>query len=369
MTYLLPMLRSQALISVVKRRPYAAREAIIALAILIAFRWAGCAPPPSPSEESRLQAETTQINLIRADLGFLDGPETEGRETASRGYARTATYLAQQLRRQGLQPILSGEYRVQYAASIRRVVHDNVAFVGQDTTRLERGGDYLLVGAEESVNILGASHLVEFPGLIWREDLEHPQSSLDADIRVDMRVTTAPMHVIGLIPGADPAQRDSVVVWLAPSDAIGMQGDQSWTDGTDLSIPSAALMAAARRASSIQQTWASYPQTILVAFVSGTRATCQGPSMLARHFPWDTSRISRVVIADMSSPSRCDWEAIFSDVHGDIYILDAYQPFLLPADFGFGPFRPRSEMQRLEVLDVATSEALRLSQEWLDLLP
>lgn len=363
------MLHSWALISVRKANPDATPVAIIACALLTVFLWAGCAPAPLPSEHSRLHAEAGQVSQIRADIGFLDGPETEGRETASRGYARTATYLAQQLRMQGLQPVLSGEFRMQYAASIRRVVHDNVAFVGQDTTRLQRGSDYLLVGTTESVQNVGESHLLEIPGLIWRADLELDASSLDMDIRVDMRATTAPMHVMGFIPGADPLQRDSVVVWLAPSDAIGMQGDQSWTDGSDLSIPSAALMAAARRASSIQQAWASFPQTILVAFVSGTQDACQGPTMLARHFPWEVSRISRVVIADMPSSSRCDWGALFSHVPGGVNVVEALQPFAAPADFGFGPFRPRSEMQRSDVLDAAISEALRLSEALLDLLP
>lgn len=331
----------------------------------------GCAPPPSPTERTRVQEASRQINEIRADIGFLDGQETEGRETASRGFTRTAAYLAQQFRSAGLQPILAGEYRTQYAAGIRRVVSHRVEVVGRDTTRLTRGEDYLLFDIAGSSGTFGTPGPPEIPGVHWNADIEADteRGAWNVSIEVDEHATTAPMHIVGMIPGANPLTRDSVVVWLAPADASGLQGVGSWTDGSDLSIPAAALLSATRRAAGLQRTWASIPHTILVGFLSGTRDDCQGAAMLERHFPWDKELIARIVIADMASATSCDWESIWSDGRTSIEVLEAAVPFEAPADFGFGPFRPRSETQRPEALDVATSEALRLSREFLDRLP
>lgn len=355
-----------------------------ALIVVVGFVPSGCAPPPSPSERIRVQEETRQANQVRADLAFLDGAEVEGRQTASRGFTRTAAYLAQQMSAHGLQPVLAGEFRSQYAAAIHRVVNHGLASVESvdgDTTRLVWGEDYLLVDIKESVGVSESLQRPTAQGLIWHSELPSSELNWNASITVESRATTAPMHVIGMIPGADPIRRDSVVVWLAPADGSGMQNTASWTDGSDLAIPSAALLAASRRAAALQRTWASIPQTVMVAFVSGTRDECSGPEMLARHFPWDAELIARIVVADMASvdrttstdltasTKRCNWERVFKKVTAPVTVLHAYQPFASPAEYGFGIFRPRSETQRPDALDVATTEALRLSREFLEWLP
>jgi hypothetical protein len=91
--------------------------------------------------------------------------------------------------------------------------------------------------------------------------------------------------------------------------------------------------------------------------------------MLARHFPWDTDLIAGIVVADMALSDQCNWNEAFSRVGAPITVLEANQPFSSPAEYGFGAFRPRSETQRLEAMDVAASEVMRLSLEFLDRLP
>lgn len=332
---------------------------------------AGCAPAQAPSDATNAQDESRLLARARADIAYLDGPETEGRETASRGFTRTAAYVADQLRAASLQPVLAGEYRLQYPARIRRVVGHEVERVSGDTTRGMRGEDFLLVNVSGSVDTSSPKGLPSIPGVIWNSEMseEEAEASWQVKLEVDDRATTAPMHVAGMIPGADPRQRDSLVVWMAPLDASGLQGDQSWTDGSDLSIPAAALLSAARQTSNLQGSWSPFPHSIMVLFVSGTRDDCQGGEWLTRHIPWDRSMISRMVVVDIASGSGCDWTSLWSESISELDVLETNNPFKEDGAFGFGSWRPRSEVQRPDSLDAATVEALRLSREFLARLP
>ena len=333
---------------------------------------------PGLDERSLLSEEEALLDRARSDLSYLEGPEAEGRRTATRGFNRTASYLAGQLRDAGIQPVRSGEYRIQYAARIRRSLETRILWLGSDTTRAVAGEDFLIMEAPTAVEESGSfERLPQYPWIVWNEDIDSNRGPADRwsmDIRVEERATTAPMHIAGMIPGAHPTKRDSVVIWIAPVDGTGLQGEQSWTDGSDLAIPAAALLSAMRRAAGHQQDWAVYPQTIMVAFLSGTRDDCAGPDMFFRHLPWDRSLVSRVMVAEMASEGNCNWESLWLDYAGDtlrtqIKTLQAYVPFSAAAEQGFGTWRSRSEALRPVTLDVASSEAQRLAREFVRWLP
>lgn len=332
-----------------------------------------CAPRPTGLDErAGPSGEEAFAGRIRADLGYLDGPEPEGRGTATRGFTRAATYLAGQMRNSGLHPVQSGEYRMQYAARIRRSLETRILWLGTDTTRAVAGTDYLIVDPPVAISESGPlDRLPHFPWIVWNDKVDagrDPATRWSMHIQVQEQSTTAPMHVGGMIPGAHPVQRDSLVIWIAPVDGTGLQGVQSWTDGSDLAIPAAAVLAAMRQVSGQQDSWAAYPQTIMVAFLSGTRTDCSGPDMFFRHLPWDRALVSRVLVAEMDGDHGCDWEGLwnqYADIASGprIRVLDAYAPFSANADLGFEAWRPRSRTQRPELLNAATSEALRLARE------
>lgn len=369
-TYLLPMMRSDRFI---------AFPAVGWLLSGVLFLMVGACAPAAPSTIVRpVHDGQAWQDRARADIGFLDGQDPEGRRTASRGFTRTSTYLAAQMREAGLQPVLSDEYRIQYAATLRRASDVRVQWLGPDTSLAVPGKDHLIVGRPESYS--GKGILAELPDpdwLVWNEEIleEHPLSDRwSIEVVVEERVSTAPMHVVGMIPGADPERRDSLVLVLAPVDGSGLQGVASWTDGSDLAIAAASVLAVMRQAAEYQQTWAVYPQTIMVALLSGSRDECQGPDMFFRNFVWDRSMVSRIVVSSMQKETGCDWASLWnrygpSNPGPEMVVLRAHAPFADSNDSGFGPWRPRVETQDPDVLDMATSEVLRLAREIVTLLP
>ena len=313
---------------------------------------------------------------VRAHLQYLDGEEVEGRQTASRGFTRAAAYVAGQMRDMGLQPVLTGEYRLQYPALISRIVRSEVLFADPDTSVWLAGNEYLLTGDATEVDTVGRGrNLPGYPFLEWKAGLEDdlgPTGVWSLRLQEREQVTSAPMNVMGIIPGADPVRRDSLVVLMAPLDGFGLQREESWTDGTDLSIPAAALLESTRRLALIQQRWARYPYSVMVIFLSGTLDRCQGLEMALRHFPWDLTHVVQVEVLRMQMDARCGWRARIANAGISPTIVNelaAYSPFSEEAEFGFGAWRPRSEAQRTDQLDVAVDEALRLSRELMPRIP
>lgn len=349
------------------------------LSVGIVLLMVGACAPSAPIVERRpVSDDGVSQSRVRSDISFLDGAEPEGRRTASRGFTRTASYLAGQMREAGLQPVLSGEYRIQYASTIRRASEASVQWLGRDTTRAVRGEDFLITDRPDAFSGRGSvSDLPDFDWLIWNTEVTESRDGKQEwtmQVKMEERVSTAPMHVVGLIPGAHPVSRDSLVVVLAPVDGSGLQGSGSWTDGSDLSIPAVSVLSAMRQAAAHQETWTLYSQTIMVALLSGSSEECQGPDAFFRHFPWDRSMVSQVVVVSMQTESNCDWQALWQRHVGigsgpKIVVLRAYAPFPKSADSGFGQWRPRSESLLPDALEVGTNEALRLAREIMSLLP
>lgn len=336
-------------------------------ALVIAAWLVGCASSPPPAllrEEPREIAWSPE--RVRQHIETLDGEEMEGRQTAARGFTRAAAYVAGRMRNMGLQPVLQREYRMQYAARISRANRMDMRIVDRDTTRWLPGKEFLVVDVPSRWRAAGQGPVL--PGtefLMWQDGLTAEWSASVQwyfDVQVQEDATTAPMHVIGMLPGADPLVRDSVVVMIAPLDGFGLQRIQSWTDGRDVSIPAAALLETTRRLATLQRRWAFLPHSVMVVFASGTIDGCQGVEALVRNLPWDRSRLKAVHVLRMGADERCDWAADWPD-GVPVAQWGAYSPFAPDGGFGFGAWRPRSTALASDALDASVQEALRLAQE------
>jgi hypothetical protein len=339
----------------------------VLLPLLMCSGWlVGCASSPAPAllrEEPREVAWSPE--RVRQHIQTLDGPEMEGRQTAARGFVRAANYVAGRLRNMGLQPVLQREYRMQYAARISRANRMDMRVIDQDTVQWMPGKEFLLIDVPSGWQAAGRGGPVAGNDFMVFQDEVASNWTENVQWRFDVRVqedaTTAPMHVVGMLPGADPVQRDSLVVLMAPMDGYGLQRVQSWTDGRDVSIPAAALLEATRRLATLQRQWAFLPYSVLVVFVSGTVDACQGVDSLVRHFPWDTNAIKAVHILRMEADTRCHWRDGWPPAV-PVSHWTAYTPFSPDGTFGFGPWRPRSEMLDVDALDAAVAEAMRVAQ-------
>ena len=96
-----------------------------------------------PAEPQREVGLDWRANFIREHLRFFNSEESEGRGTASRGYARAAAYVGARMRQFGLQPGLHGDFRLVYQTPINYPIAADLAVVGTDTLILYAGVDFL----------------------------------------------------------------------------------------------------------------------------------------------------------------------------------------------------------------------------------
>jgi hypothetical protein len=140
------------------------------------------APSPSAAPATSATSATgVKESEVRRLLGALADDSMEGRGTATRGSARAARFIAAELARYGVQPAGDSGY-------FQRVP---VALRSKD----------------------GRQGLVLLPSLAARDS-----------VPADMRPTA--VNVVGVIPGADPALRDQVVLVDAHYDHLGIQPGQ-----------------------------------------------------------------------------------------------------------------------------------------------
>jgi len=140
------------------------------------------APSPSAGPAAAATSATgVKESEVRRLLGALADDSMEGRGTATRGSARAARFIAAELARYGVQPAGDSGY-------FQRVP---VALRSKDSQR----------------------------GLVLLSSLAARDS-----VPADMRPTA--VNVVGVIPGADPALRDQVVLVDAHYDHLGIQAGQ-----------------------------------------------------------------------------------------------------------------------------------------------
>ncbi len=366
------------------------------LTLIFGLLLAGCASSPVlPPDRSSSNPEW-DLGLIRSHAVFLDGEDPEGRKTGTRGFNRAAAYVAGQLSEFGLQPVLSDEFRLQYASKISMIPRAQVSIVGVDTLSFVRGTDYLVepgsgagtiripiqrIDAEQGVQIPDSLSIsvinhtrpdgnfgASYPTIHIREGLlaSFPAAEYEVVVTTEKisTVSTAPMHIVGYIPGADPVHRDSLRIILAPIDGFGLDGQRSWTDGSDSSMPASALLEVARRMSHLQNTWGIFKSSFMIAFVSGTRGSCDGGVSLFRNLPWDKSRVASLAVIESEGSRDCDWGGVLKTT-------DLSAPFI---DYSFevgspdsarermGEHFPRPHLLQSEYLDEAVIRAVQMSE-------
>ena len=371
-TYLPPMLRYRFHLRL------SALASLCFAGLLMLF--GACAPaPPIVLQIPDMADDGVWEDQARIDIAYLDGPEVEGRQTATRGFFRAAAYLSARMDESGLQPVLVDEYRMQYAARLRRATDLSVQVIGEDTTVVRQGNDFLVTGAPQPLDVSGTvPTLPVLDWIQWSEDIRidmGSESTWRMVAEVEAYVSTAPMHIVGMLPGADPVRRDSLTLIVAPVDGAGLQGAESWTDGGDLTLPAAAVLSVMRRMASYQNRWSLYPESTMFSLLSGTRDGCLGPEQFLRNAPWDRSRISRIIVVTMQADATCDWPGLLNGIADDqahapnIVRFRAYAPFEAQAASGFGSWRMRSSIQQTDALNRATTEAIRLAREIMAIIP
>lgn len=152
-----------------------------------------CAGGPGSGARAR---ERVDAEDVRASLSTLAADSMEGRLTGSPGAARAARFLANELRRYGVEPA--------YPASAAR---DSAYFQRVPIVRAPEGSDMTLLRDRAGLDSVPASRRVEA------------------------------LNVIGIVRGSDPALRDQAVIVGAHFDHVGIgpaiEGDSIYNGADD----------------------------------------------------------------------------------------------------------------------------------------
>jgi hypothetical protein len=193
------------------------------------------ATPADPSTAPRTSVTEADVRRL---LGALADDSMEGRATASRGSARAATFIAAELARYGVQP-----------------AGDSGFFQRVPVALISRNG-------QRGLTLLG---------------------SLAARDSVPANERAAAVNVLGVIPGADPALRDQVVLVDAHYDHLGIgpaqRGDSIYNGADDDASGVVAVLEIAR-------SLASGPaprRTVVVAATTGEEVGLLGTRWYLQH--------------------------------------------------------------------------------------
>lgn len=275
---------------------------------------AGCTSSANVSPESRSSNQSNNrgqenspstkwdLDAIGAHLAYFNSSEVEGRATGSRGFLRAASYISNEMKLAGLQPVLANSYRHQYASQIRVWDRADIRLVGADTLQLVPGRDVLIGIPYSNTEGTLSSEIVK---RMSRQTYE-----VRRNMAYHSEVTTSTIHISGMIPGRYPVQRDSLVLILAAVDGLGQQGVDSFTDGSDSGIAAAALLEVMDRISELQDTWSLFGSTFMISFLSGSEGDCSGPAAALRNVPWEKSRLLRIIALQDNSSTACDWRGM-----------------------------------------------------------
>jgi hypothetical protein len=168
--------------------------------------------PTAPAEvqpEIRTALDAISADSLRGHLSFIASDLLEGRSTPSRGLEIAAEYIAAQFRRAGLEPVGDAGSKSYFQTSEWSVgqVKDNVAELAVDD------GKQKMRARADQLAAIGV-------------DVEHQStgaSGADAASGASEKPVVKLRNVIGLLPGSDPALKDSYVIVSAHYDHIGVR--------------------------------------------------------------------------------------------------------------------------------------------------
>ncbi len=373
------------------------------LAFIVLILCSGCRLQTPQTTRDGAEEGPMSLERIQAHVLFLDAEEQEGRRVATRGFSRTAVYLSERLREFGVQPVLTDEHRMQYASAIEALREARVSRIGQDTLILIQGQDFLVDASSGSgsvtfsrVDLLaeGSSLMIpngieilvgngpqdkarerrDYPVVrisraVWEEP-HNPDERWTIIINKEEQIVTAAMNVAGYIAGADPGWRDSLVVIVAPVDGDGLQGSHSLTDGSDSSVAAAALLEVTRRITVLQSRWSVFRPSFLIAFVSGTRAACDGPRALMRNIPWSKENISSIHILTAAGGTPCNWAELTAEagITAPTMVRSISRPGLEWDEYDFGAWHLRQQLLTKGYSETASAQALLVATDLMDTL-
>lgn len=309
-------------------------QQVLLIALLVL---AGCAGSRS-TLTGPVDTRVPDSESWRRHLLALNTSDMEGRQTATRGAARAAIYIAESFRSSGLQPVRESEYRWLYPLRQYRVMKSHLFLAALDTTRFIVGTGYVVDGRSGSGEWIGELVSGDRPIDVIHEGIRVHTTQIEARpvsrtsgpvqvgllspalarmgtpvqsaARLHVGVVTEEMlvsgiHVAGFLPGSDPRGRDSLIVVVAQMDGFGVQGSESWTNGTDAGVDVATLLEVARTLAERQNLDRSVPFSVLFVALSGVEEECQGPAWMEQHVPWERDAILKtVVVGSMDSCLR-----------------------------------------------------------------
>ncbi|MDA1027535.1 MAG: hypothetical protein O3B41_00560 [Bacteroidetes bacterium] len=309
-------------------------------------------------EEKLSLEENWNMDQLEAHILSFNLAENEGRGSGTRGFLRTAAYVSAELELMGLQPIQIKSFRHQYASRIRILERASVNLIGRDTLQLIHGVDFLVADLRQSDQVQLSKKIRE---MIFVDGYKvHPE------IEVEEQVTTSTQHVSGFLPGRHPVWKDSLILILAPLDGLGLQGPNSYTDGTDLGVAASALLELARRMADAQKSWSFFKPTLMVSFLSGSLGGCEGPENALRNLPWKKSYVSKVIVLIDSHALDCDWPSMISRNGLPSRLIELKAPLLETPEevtMPFYPFVLRDRMIRTHGIAKLVRNAASLSEQ------
>lgn len=334
--------------------------------MLSASTFVGCFTPNRTllsSDSSEIQnlsslAEKWNMDQLEAHILSFNRAENEGRSSGTRGFIRAAAYVSAQLEVLGLQPIQTKSYRHQYASRVRILESASVNIIGRDSLQLVHGVDFLVTDLRHTDQILLSKKI--------REMIFAGGHKVHSQIEVTEQVTTSSQHVSGFLPGRHPAWKDSLILILAPLDGQGLQGSNSYTDGTDLGVAAAALLELTGRMAGTQRSWSFFKPTIMVSFLSGSISGCEGPENALRNLPWKKSYVSKIIVLTDSHAPDCDWPSMISRNGLPSRLVELKAPLLETPEevtMPFYPFVARDRMIRMLGIARLVRNAVSLSEE------
>lgn len=320
----------------------------------------------APIAQGDLQAaESIEAGRIQTHYNRLNAADTNGRRTATVGYATAASYVAQRLAGYGIQPLHPGEYRHLSYGPINHVRGMTLRHLGADSTiwgrdafmlpdprtaggiwllesfrRIDSGiangmaiprgepgmaavlkfrpPDSLAVALADAgyqvIVVLGVpragrsskrlpSGIVQMVEERWARvaggNATRLEGSLQARLTIEAEFDPAAayVHVMGILPGSHPVERNRLVVLGANLDSGADPAGPTLLDPDATGIAASALLEAARVLGMEEDQGKGQPHSILVAWWAGGAQDNAGLKGFMATPPWSSDALGPLFFA------------------------------------------------------------------------
>jgi hypothetical protein len=232
--------------------------------------------PPEVLPEIRAALDSISADSLRGHLSFIASDLLEGRNTPSRGLEIAAEYIAAQFRRAGLEPVGDAGSKSYFQTSEWSVgpARDNFVELAVDDGRQKmraRADQLAALGVNLEHQSSGAT------GATGATGADGANGSSEKPV-VKLR------NVVGLLPGSDPALKESYVIVSAHYDHIGVrptgEGDRINNGANDDGSGTVSLIELASALASLEQ---KPKRSVVFIAWFGEEKGLQGSRYYARH--------------------------------------------------------------------------------------